>query len=238
MDAINAPRPLPVLLERLHTALQRGASEQTCLRRWSEFIRARDEYQCVLCGNERGLTAHHICRKTFLPEARFQTGNGISLCRICHAEAHAGFNGRPDLQEPMDGEGGEKIEILSDLYIALFRDSVEKAYDREDYYFLDDQVLAKFKLFQTFEWDTPFAGTRIAQAATIWDASPPLLMRLLIEANQPASSRSADRSMLSIVSSSERPFPRYSFDQNQHGHRGNAKRSRKLRRRRPSSTSG
>jgi hypothetical protein len=51
-----------------------------------------------------------------------QTGNGITLCSTCHADAHRGFNGRADLGLPMDAQGGEKIELLVDLYGALFAD--------------------------------------------------------------------------------------------------------------------
>lgn len=45
-------------------------------------------------------------------EAQFQTGNGITLCKKCHTEAHTGFNRRPDLSLPMNAQGGEKIETL------------------------------------------------------------------------------------------------------------------------------
>ena len=95
------------------TTLEASASEKGLLRRWSAVIQARDSYRCVLCGSVERTAAHHICRKSFLSEARFLTGNGITLCQPCHREVHAGFNGKPDLSEPMDAQGGQKIETLA-----------------------------------------------------------------------------------------------------------------------------
>ncbi|HEY3783363.1 MAG TPA: hypothetical protein VGL56_19960 [Fimbriimonadaceae bacterium] len=108
------------LLLRLHDAVKRRASDRVCLRWWSKFIRARDGERCVACGCCTGdLAAHHICRKTVLAEARFMTGNGVTLCSRCHAGVHEGFNGCPDLGQPMDAEGGEKIELLADIFMQL-----------------------------------------------------------------------------------------------------------------------
>src|ERR1700676_259380 len=100
-------------LTRLHRALAEGASDTRRLRCWSEFIRERDGNRCVNCHSRQRLAAHHICRKSFLKAARFETGNGITLCPDCHRQTHVGFNSRPGLSLPMDAQGGEKIEMMA-----------------------------------------------------------------------------------------------------------------------------
>jgi hypothetical protein len=159
-------------LARLDAAVTGDASDQRCRRRWSEFIRIRDDNRCVDCHSRHRLSAHHICRKSFLPEAKYQTGNGITLCWDCHRQTHQGFNGRPDLSTPMDLQGGEKIRIIERLYCILADDAKERGRLQDDLYFLSDQVLAKFKLLQGFDWATPFPGSRVEQAYLIWAQAP------------------------------------------------------------------
>jgi len=84
------------LLE-LHCAVAKERSVPYCLNLWSYFIRIRDNGRCVVCRSRRDIVAHHIVRKSFLIEARFQTGNGITLCRVCHRQPHEIFNRRPIL---------------------------------------------------------------------------------------------------------------------------------------------
>ncbi|HEX8451755.1 MAG TPA: hypothetical protein VF647_06650 [Longimicrobium sp.] len=107
-----------------------------------------------------------------MPEAEFQTGNGATLCFSCHKEYHEDFNGKPDLRLLMDAQGGEKIERLAVLYSMLYDDACTRNLLRDDYYFLSDSVLSKFKMFQGFEPYLAFAGYRIEQARSIWNQSP------------------------------------------------------------------
>lgn len=179
----TAMSSIEAALKRLNQALATGLNRSRCLRRWSEFIRERDDHRCVDCHSTRNLSAHHICRKVFLPEAEYQTGNGITLCRDCHREVHQGFNGRPDLQEPMDAQGGEKLRYVERLYCILDQDSVERETLRPEFYHLSEQVLAKFKLFQGFEFDVTFPGPPVRQAYLIWAQSSPNVRRALAEAN-------------------------------------------------------
>jgi 5-methylcytosine-specific restriction endonuclease McrA len=102
-------------LVKLQAALSRDLPRERRLRRWSEFIRERDGHRCVDCHSRRRLSAHHICRKSFLAEPQFETGNGITLCSTCHREAHRGFNARPDLSLPVDAQGGEKLAAMERL---------------------------------------------------------------------------------------------------------------------------
>lgn len=170
-------------LDRLEQARADGLNRTRCLRRWSEFIRERDGQRCVDCHSTRNLSAHHICRKAFLPEAEYQTGNGITLCRDCHKELHRGFNGRPDLSEPMDAQGGEKLKAMERLYCILDQDAVERGMLHPRLYHLSDEVLARFKLFQGFQPDTTFPGPPVRQAYLIWAQTSLNVRRALAVAN-------------------------------------------------------
>ena len=170
-------------LASLQAALADGLSRRRCLRRWSEFIRERDGHRCVDCHSRRNLSAHHISRKTFFTQAQFQTGNGITLCNICHREVHQGFNGRPDMSLPVDAQGGEKLPLMERLYSILTDDAVERGLMRDEFYFLGDEVLGSFKQMQGFDSTTYFPGSRIEQAYLILAECEQSMRRSLIEAN-------------------------------------------------------
>lgn len=169
--------------QRLQKALMNGASSKRLLRLWSQFIRMRDNYSCVVCDQTDNVAAHHICRKTFLPRAQFETGNGISLCGSCHRYVHQGFNGRPDLNLPMDSQGGEKIDTMSWLYGELEDNARKRGILSDEFYYLSDSTLLVFKRFQTYHEDTYFAGCRLEQANSIWRNSPLTLINAVLEAN-------------------------------------------------------
>jgi hypothetical protein len=174
--------PVETALARLNRALGEGTSNARRLRCWSEFIRKRDGNRCVDCHSRRRLAAHHICRKSFLESARFDTGNGITLCPDCHRGVHGGFNGRPDLSLPMDAQGGEKIETMERLYSILATDAKERGILRDDFYFISDDVLGRFKMFQGFDYFTPFPGYRVEQAFHIWAQCPQNMLQALVSA--------------------------------------------------------
>jgi hypothetical protein len=117
-----------------------------------------------------------------MPEAEFQTGNGATLCFTCHREHHGMYNGRPDFRLPMDAQGGEQIERLAVLFAFLFDDARTRGLLRDDFYFLSDTLLAKFKMFQGFDPYLEFAGPRIEQARSIWNQSPYSLLSSMINA--------------------------------------------------------
>ncbi len=170
-------------LKKLNSSILADRKYTTCLSYWSSFIRQRDGYECVVCKSDTSLSAHHIIRKSFLPEATFQTGNGITLCRICHKEVHKGFNGRADFNLPMDAQGSEKINILTELFDVLANDAIKRNVINDDYYFLSDQVLSKFKMLQSFDPFLYVQGYRIEQASLIWHQSPSGMRKLIAEAN-------------------------------------------------------
>lgn len=172
-------------LELLNAAVRNGLSDQTCHRYWSLFVRTRDGNRCVICDARTRLAAHHVFRKSLLPEARFQTGNGVTLCIDCHAEAHEGFNGAADLAQPIDAQGGEKLERVAELYRVLAHESHRLHVGRSDYYHLSEEVILKFMMMQGFDLGRPIVGTSIERAWYIWDCSPPYLVEALIRANMP-----------------------------------------------------
>jgi hypothetical protein len=163
---------LEAALLKLIKAIHSRCSEENCLRLWSKFIRLRDLDSCVVCDDEKGVEAHHICRKSFLKYAKFEPGNGITLCRDCHKGVHAGFNGKPDMGKPMDAQGGEKIETMLNLYGTLLDDARTRGILRDDFYHLSDSTLRSFKKAQGFNSDQPFPGCRLEQAHAIWHACP------------------------------------------------------------------
>lgn len=60
---------------------------------WSEDVKQRDGYKCVLCGSSVRLNAHHIKPVSLYPECRNDLDNGITLCRECHLKQHGTFFG-------------------------------------------------------------------------------------------------------------------------------------------------
>lgn len=170
-------------LSTLVRAVEAGQSDAHCLRLWSVFVRTRDGHQCVLCHGTSQLAAHHIARKCFLNVARFAPGNGITLCRQCHTEPHAAFNGRPDMMQPMDAQGGENIDLMMCLYRALAEDAIRRSQRRYDYYFLSEQALTIFKRFQQLPDTAQFPGTPVEQAYWIWRQTPRGPLFAVLEAN-------------------------------------------------------
>lgn len=181
---IQVPRgEIEAAHNRLINAVMRGRKDQYCLRLWSEFVRIRDGGRCLMCGDTSKLAAHHIVRKSFLRQAGLQRGNGITLCKDCHREPHGNFNGKPDLQQPMDAEGGDNNDLITQLFGLLLQDAVERDLLHTDFYFLHDRVLQTFKELQGFTADCEFPGTPLEQAYLIWRQTPPGLFAALLPAN-------------------------------------------------------
>lgn len=152
----------------------------TCLNNWSMFIRCRDNNSCVICDSGERVSAHHIVRKSLIPQAQFLPGNGISLCRNCHKEVHKGFNGKPNVSIPMDTQGGEKIEVLAYLFGVLRESSI----DREPkYYDLSPDVLSMFKEFQGYDIREKFTGNDACKAYLIWQGAPRQVVNAVLHAS-------------------------------------------------------
>ncbi len=174
MDKLN------FLFEALVRAAENGSGREHRLRIWSNFIRERDGNRCVICHSRKKLSAHHIIRKSFWKYIQFQTGNGITLCRACHKEPHQGFNRRPDLSQPMDAEGGEKIDLFTGYLGALVIDSEIRGLLQDKYYYFDDHALSVFRDLQGIPIAASFDGRRIEQAYQIWNQTPRSMLESIL----------------------------------------------------------
>ena len=55
-------------------------------KRWRTSVYRRDKFVCQMpgCKSKKQLQAHHIRRWASAASLRFDVGNGITLCRVCH----------------------------------------------------------------------------------------------------------------------------------------------------------
>lgn len=56
---------------------------------WASLVRERDK-GCVNCGSLQDLHAHHIKSYAKNPKLRYDTKNGVTLCKSCHNLVHSG----------------------------------------------------------------------------------------------------------------------------------------------------
>lgn len=161
---------------KLDAAVSSKRSEKWCLAIWSRYIRARDDYRCVICSNSSSIQAHHIIRRVVYLAGQFQLGNGISLCRRCHQYLHTRFNGRPKFLEPLNYRGGDDQDEIAFLYGALLEDAEARGLDKDLFYFISDEMLAFFSAYQGYTclYDQMRAGkiTRIRGTHEIWRIMP------------------------------------------------------------------
>jgi len=59
-------------------------------RIWRVRVIRRDR-RCVICGSIKDRQAHHLNHASYFPEQRYDTKNGICLCRDCHINFHTNF---------------------------------------------------------------------------------------------------------------------------------------------------
>ena len=69
----------------------RGSARQQAL--WSEAVKKRDGYKCILCNATSQLHAHHILRVAddLMGKHVFDVNNGVTLCLDCHNKVHGGW---------------------------------------------------------------------------------------------------------------------------------------------------
>lgn len=170
-------------LKRLERAVAGYRKNDYCLKLWSQFIRLRDGNRCVACHASKGLSAHHIVRKSLFSEARYQTGNGITLCNPWHSEPHKTFNAKPDLGLPMDAQRGEKLDLATELFHLLLYDARDRGMLRDDFYYLSEKILQKFKFAQGIDPRLQFPGGPVEQVYLIWRQTPRQMINALLGAN-------------------------------------------------------
>jgi len=56
---------------------------------WSAIVKKRDGFKCCLCGSTKELDAHHSYKtKGSAPSLRWDSRNGMTVCRSCHQLIH------------------------------------------------------------------------------------------------------------------------------------------------------
>ena len=119
--------------------------------------------------------ANQILSSTKVPSA------SIAIVKDGHI-AYLQAYGQARLSLPMDAQGGEKIETMERLYSILATDAKERGILRDDFYFISDDTLGRFKMFQGFDYFTPFSGYRVEQAFRIWAQCPQNMLQALVSA--------------------------------------------------------
>lgn len=58
-------------------------------KEWAKSVYEYDRWTCQYCGYKgKKIIAHHIKSWADFPDLRFETSNGITLCRSCHVKIH------------------------------------------------------------------------------------------------------------------------------------------------------
>lgn len=71
--------------DRSETSRAKRARNVFQFEDWRDSVFKRDNFTCLLCGNRGGyLEAHHVKRFTDSEELRYESSNGVTLCRECH----------------------------------------------------------------------------------------------------------------------------------------------------------
>lgn len=176
---------LALIKKKFEIAVSRQRSEKWCVQLWSCYIKARDCFKCVICHSPEQIQAHHIYRKTTYPKGKLATGNGITLCINCHQKFHEAFNGHPNLNEPLDSEGGDNQDEIAYLYGALLKEADSRQLPHNDFYYFPDEMLAFFVSVQGYEylyWLTQEETiSRLSMASQIWRGMPEVVYQRLLE---------------------------------------------------------
>lgn len=69
-------------------ALQNKARQTPEYKIWRKAIYEYDQYKCVVCDTNNDLHAHHVLSFADYPDLRYDTDNGVTLCRLCHSDYH------------------------------------------------------------------------------------------------------------------------------------------------------
>ncbi len=158
-------------------------NNNTSMSLWSSLIKYRDGYKCLRCGSKKQLESHHIFRKCFIVEAMFDSGNGITLCRMCHREMHKIFNRRPASVNFMNAEGGDDADFITENLFLLIRRAKERGIPLVRYYNFGEEILKKSEYFQGVELGRVPNGSPIERMFYIWRQCPPKVFGSVMNAN-------------------------------------------------------
>ncbi|MCP1606039.1 hypothetical protein [Pseudomonas citronellolis] len=100
---------------------------------------------------------------------------------------HTVFNGRPDLNQPIDAQGGDNLDDAAYLFWLLLGDASDQGLDEDEFYFFEDHMLFFFVRVQGYEFllDAVALGeiSRLKMAYEIWRRSAECVIQDLMEAN-------------------------------------------------------
>jgi len=71
--------------------------------RWSDHVRRRDHYTCVICGR-RGVAvnSHHLNAWASFPDERYDVDNGVTLCTFHHDDFHEKYGKGKNTREQFE----------------------------------------------------------------------------------------------------------------------------------------
>ena len=75
-------KPDPKLRKKYKHKTERQKLDNDCLELWSLCVRGCDK-TCRNCNSDFNLQAHHVIQRTY-KLSRYNTLNGLTLCRSCH----------------------------------------------------------------------------------------------------------------------------------------------------------
>lgn len=74
---------------------------------WRNLVYSRDCWKCRICGSKVDINAHHIVYAKHREDLRFDTSNGITLCKKHHIQVHSPTSKELLLNNPNIGESPE-----------------------------------------------------------------------------------------------------------------------------------
>ncbi|WP_447595761.1 hypothetical protein [Aquipseudomonas campi] len=102
---------------------------------------------------------------------------------------HSDFNGRPDLDQPIDAQGGDNLDDVAYSFWLLLEDAKDQGLSEDEFYFVEDHMLLFFVRVQgyAFYLDAVAHGqmTRLRMSYEVWRRSGEMVINALIKANMP-----------------------------------------------------
>jgi len=101
---------------------ERQKLDADCLELWSLCVRTRDK-TCRNCNSDYLLQAHHIVQRTY-KLSRYNTKNGLCLCKGCHFPEKFDFEGFRNMV--IDIIGAAEYEAMQDIYRVKYKWSMDE----------------------------------------------------------------------------------------------------------------
>lgn len=86
------------------------------IAQWAAAVKVRDNHLCQECGSNKRLSAHHIKPRSKAPHLALDLDNGVTLCKMCHAEKHPALSNlieSSNTAKPIDGAHWSDIQVYA-----------------------------------------------------------------------------------------------------------------------------